>query len=204
MKMVFTSAPLLKLWWRKTHFRQTRQVAETVESCLDCHLFDFDKLYDLFGSPGVENALRPRNQQRVTYDQIDVEHRHRDPLKVGEAKPLFLRHSHRDSPIFGATLLGGIIRRRKLFTVILRAVRYAPKLTEKDTIVLRQGLSAQLEQSPFLRLISDECEAQTLARMSRPNDSRNIINRWLLSTNQCELNLVGLRPELAAFTNKEP
>jgi eukaryotic-like serine/threonine-protein kinase len=64
----------------------------------------------------------------------------------------------------------------------------APKLTDKDTIVLadftnttgdpvfdgtlRQGLSAQLEQSPFLSLISDERIAQTLALMSRPKDAR--------------------------------
>jgi serine/threonine protein kinase len=66
--------------------------------------------------------------------------------------------------------------------------RSAPKLTEKDTIVLadftnttgdsvfdgtlRQGLSAQLEQSPFLSLISDERIAQTLALMSQPKDAR--------------------------------
>jgi len=64
----------------------------------------------------------------------------------------------------------------------------APKLTEKDTIVLadftnttgdsvfdgtlRQGLSAQLEQSPFLSLISDERISQTLALMSQPKDAR--------------------------------
>ena len=66
--------------------------------------------------------------------------------------------------------------------------RRAPKLTEKDTIVLadftnttgdpvfdgtlRQGLSAQLEQSPFLSLISDQRIAQTLALMSQPKDAR--------------------------------
>jgi Flp pilus assembly protein TadD len=66
--------------------------------------------------------------------------------------------------------------------------RPAPKLTEKDTIVLadftnitgdpvfdgtlRQGLSAQLEQSPFLSLISDQRISQTLALMSQPKDSR--------------------------------
>jgi serine/threonine protein kinase len=64
----------------------------------------------------------------------------------------------------------------------------APKLTDKDTIVLadftnttgdpvfdgtlRQGLSAQLEQSPFLSLISDERIAQTLALMAQPKDAR--------------------------------
>jgi tetratricopeptide (TPR) repeat protein len=64
----------------------------------------------------------------------------------------------------------------------------ALKLTDKDTIVLadfanatgdpvfdgtlRQGLSAQLEQSPFLSLISDQRIAQTIARMSQPKDVR--------------------------------
>jgi eukaryotic-like serine/threonine-protein kinase len=63
-----------------------------------------------------------------------------------------------------------------------------PKLTEKDTIVLadfdnktgdsvfdgtlRQGLSAQLEQSPFLNLLSDQRARQTLALMAQPKDSR--------------------------------
>src|SRR5271156_1794837 len=62
------------------------------------------------------------------------------------------------------------------------------KLTEKDSIViadfanttgdsvfdgtLRQGLSSQLEQSPFLNLLSDERVAQTLALMAQPKDAR--------------------------------
>jgi serine/threonine protein kinase/Flp pilus assembly protein TadD len=65
---------------------------------------------------------------------------------------------------------------------------YTPKLTEKDTVVLadftnttgdpvfdgtlRQGLSSQLEQSPFLNLLSDEQVAQTLALMAQPKDAR--------------------------------
>jgi serine/threonine protein kinase len=65
---------------------------------------------------------------------------------------------------------------------------HAPKLTEKDTIVLadftnttgdsvfdgtpRQGLSAQLEQSPFLNLLSDQRIARTLALMGQPKDAR--------------------------------
>jgi len=64
----------------------------------------------------------------------------------------------------------------------------APKLTDKDTIVLaefanttgdpvfdgtlRQGLSAQLAQSPFLSLISDERIAQTLTLMAQPKEAR--------------------------------
>jgi eukaryotic-like serine/threonine-protein kinase len=63
----------------------------------------------------------------------------------------------------------------------------APALTAKDTIVLadfanttgdpvfdgtlRQGLSAQLEQSPFISLISDDRIAQTLTLMAKPKDT---------------------------------
>ncbi len=64
----------------------------------------------------------------------------------------------------------------------------ASALTDKDTIVLsdfanstgepvfdgalRQGLSSQLEQSPFLNLLSDEKVAETLALMAQPKESR--------------------------------
>jgi pentatricopeptide repeat protein len=75
-----------------------------------------------------------------------------------------------------------------LSTVVLTVGGYlylhrAHKLTEKDTIVLadfanttgdpvfdgalRQGLSIQLEQSPFLSLVSDEQAQQTLALMGK-------------------------------------
>jgi eukaryotic-like serine/threonine-protein kinase len=64
----------------------------------------------------------------------------------------------------------------------------SPKLAEKDSIViadftnatgdpvfdgtLRQGLSAQLEQSPFVSLVSDQQIAQTLSMMSQPKQAR--------------------------------
>jgi serine/threonine protein kinase len=64
----------------------------------------------------------------------------------------------------------------------------AAKLTEKDTIVLadltnttgdpvfdgalRQGLSSQLEQSPFLNLLSDDRIAQTISLMAQRKDAR--------------------------------
>ena len=66
--------------------------------------------------------------------------------------------------------------------------RRVHKLTEKDTVVLadfmnstgdpvfdgtlRQGLSVQLSQSPFLSLISEERVKQTLQLMSQPPDAR--------------------------------
>ncbi len=64
----------------------------------------------------------------------------------------------------------------------------APKLTDKDTIVLadfvnttgdpvfdgtlRQGLAVQLEQSPFLSLVSEERIQRVLPLMSQPADAR--------------------------------
>jgi hypothetical protein len=69
----------------------------------------------------------------------------------------------------------------------LRSRQTATRLTEKDSIVLseftnttgdpifdgtlRQGLSAQLEQSPFLNLLSDQRVAQTVALMAQPKDA---------------------------------
>jgi serine/threonine protein kinase/tetratricopeptide (TPR) repeat protein len=71
--------------------------------------------------------------------------------------------------------------------VTFLALRLKPKATTANTILvsefenttgdsvfdggLRQALSAQLEQSPFLRLLSDEKISQTMALMSRPKDS---------------------------------
>jgi eukaryotic-like serine/threonine-protein kinase len=67
-------------------------------------------------------------------------------------------------------------------------IHRAPKLTDKDTIVLadfanttgdpvfdgalRQGLSVQLEQSPFLSIISDQKVRQTLKLMNQPPDAK--------------------------------
>jgi eukaryotic-like serine/threonine-protein kinase len=77
--------------------------------------------------------------------------------------------------------------------VALAAVTYfyfhrTPKLTDKDTIVLadfdnktgdavfdgtlRQGLSVQLEQSPFLSIISDQRIQQTLQMMGQKPDAK--------------------------------
>jgi len=83
------------------------------------------------------------------------------------------------SPIFMAALAIGFY---------LWHGRASAKLTDKDTVVLadfanktpdtvfddtlRQGLAVQLEQSPFLTLISDDRIQQTLRLMEKPPDSR--------------------------------
>ncbi|HEY6270294.1 MAG TPA: winged helix-turn-helix domain-containing protein [Candidatus Acidoferrum sp.] len=76
--------------------------------------------------------------------------------------------------VLSAGIAGGLLWR----------ARRAPHLTEKDTIVLgdfanstgdavfdgtlREGLSVELEQSPFLNLLSEEGIHQTLRMMERP------------------------------------
>ena len=75
-----------------------------------------------------------------------------------------------------------------LFAAAYLYLHRAPRLTDKDTIVLadfdnktgdpvfddtlRQGLSVELQQSPFLTLISDQQVQQTLALMGQPKDAR--------------------------------
>ena len=86
--------------------------------------------------------------------------------------------------VSGATvlLLGLAAGARMLFSPKVHA------LTDKDTIVLadftnttantvfdgtlRQGLSVQLEQSPFLSIISDQQVQQTLSQMGQPADAK--------------------------------
>jgi eukaryotic-like serine/threonine-protein kinase len=85
--------------------------------------------------------------------------------------------------IAGATtLLIGLAASRLVFP------HKAHVLTDKDTIVLadfanstgdsmfdgtlRQGLSVQLEQSPFLSIISDEKIQQPLGQMGQPADAK--------------------------------
>jgi serine/threonine protein kinase/TolA-binding protein len=75
-----------------------------------------------------------------------------------------------------------------LFAGTYLYIHRTPKLTDKDTIVLadfdnktgdpvfddtlRQGLSVELQQSPFLSLISDQQVQQTLPLMGQPKDAR--------------------------------
>src|SRR4029077_9580460 len=77
-----------------------------------------------------------------------------------------------------AVLAGGLFWR----------TRQGQRLTDKDTIILgdftnstgdaifdgtlREGLSVELEQSPFLNLVSEEGIRQTLQMMERPANTR--------------------------------
>jgi eukaryotic-like serine/threonine-protein kinase len=104
-------------------------------------------------------------------------------LNCGEASPAQTKVSRRWLAIAGPIALVGTCAVGAYFIV-----PRAPVLTEKDTIVLadstnttgdavfdgalRQGLEMQLQQSPFLSLISDNRVHQTLRLMSKPADAR--------------------------------
>jgi serine/threonine protein kinase len=90
------------------------------------------------------------------------------------------------SVLFGAALLAFVLL--ALVTSIMYNLPDKQKLAANDSVVLadftnstgdpvfdstlRQGLSAQLNQSPFLDLLSDERIAQTLVLMTHPKDAR--------------------------------
>jgi serine/threonine protein kinase len=96
------------------------------------------------------------------------------------------------SPLAARRRLWPIIAESAIVAVLAVGVFFylhrAPKLTEKDTIVLadftnttgdpvfdgtlRQGLAVQLEQSPFLSRVSEERIQQTLRLMGQPPDVR--------------------------------
>jgi len=107
---------------------------------------------------------------------------------VGEPRNLSSRSA---APAKSRTLMFGGIAAAVLLAIggyYFWHNRVSAKLTDKDSIVLadfvnttgdavfdgalRQGLSAQLEQSPFLNLLSDERIAQTLALMAKSKDAR--------------------------------
>jgi serine/threonine protein kinase/tetratricopeptide (TPR) repeat protein len=111
-----------------------------------------------------------------------------------------LQHLKRDTASGRAAAVIGAPQRRKVIVPVAAVVVLAivgagylyfhrkPKLTDKDTIVLadftnttgdpvfdgtlRQGLSVQLEQSPFLSRVSDERIQKTLGLMQQPADAR--------------------------------
>jgi serine/threonine protein kinase len=96
-------------------------------------------------------------------------------------------------PSGGAKLKKGYFAVAAIAILVIAAGLYyrsrrPESLTDKDTVVLadfanrtgdavfdgtlRQGLAAQLEQSPFLSMVSDERIAQTLTLMNQPKQAR--------------------------------
>jgi serine/threonine protein kinase len=126
-------------------------------------------------APLVSDSATPRSASTISSAAKSV------PFASDAATPKFSRS------LILATAAGVLLIAAAAFFFWHRSAS-AAKLTEKDTMVLadftnatgdpafdgtlRQGLSSQLEQSPFLNLLSDERIAQTLALMAKPKDVR--------------------------------
>jgi serine/threonine protein kinase len=127
---------------------------------------------------------RADRYQRAADVRDDLERLKRDAGAArGPNSPTPVSLARRSMPLAAAAAL--------IFVVAASAYFYLhrpPALTDQDTIVLadfanttgdavfddtlRQGLSVELQQSPFLRLVSDQQVAQTLALMGQAKDAR--------------------------------
>jgi eukaryotic-like serine/threonine-protein kinase len=110
------------------------------------------------------------------------------PVSIPAETPVAMARTRRVLPARGAHFRTGAL----VFAVLVAAGygywHRSTKLSEKDTVLLtdfvnstddavfddtlREGLSAQLEQSPFLNLVSDRQIAQTLSLMAQPKGAR--------------------------------
>lgn len=120
--------------------------------------------------------LAPVTERQEDGKSVQPEHA---PAPLSAAPILAPLRSYRWWPAAGLVLIAAMV-------AVLVSSRSA-KLTDKDTVVLadfanttgdpafddalRQGLSSQLEQSPFLHLLSEERTAQALSLMAQPKDS---------------------------------
>jgi DNA-binding winged helix-turn-helix (wHTH) protein len=119
-----------------------------------------------------------------------------DPQKAPEEKSAavtrtpvpFLENRNKNRNIKVAAVVASALLIAILAAGAASYLRQAPKLSEKDSIVLadftnttgdpvfdetlRQGLAVQLEQSPFLDVVSDEQIAETLRLMAQPANAK--------------------------------
>jgi eukaryotic-like serine/threonine-protein kinase len=140
------------------------------------------------GTPELERIIskcldpdRNLRYQQASELRTDLERLRRGPGAATAAHPVLARRRPLWLSLAAAALLAAVA------TWSIYGRRPAP-LTDKDTIVLadfanttgdpvfdgtlRQGLAAQLQQSPFLSLVSDDRIVKTLALMQQPPDAR--------------------------------
>jgi serine/threonine protein kinase/tetratricopeptide (TPR) repeat protein len=129
---------------------------------------------------------RDARYQHASDVRADLQHLTRDTesVRMTAAAPPGDKSGRIRSQIL---IAGGVILIAASVAVLL-SLRHAPRLTDKETIVLadftnstgdpvfdgtlRQGLAIQLEQSPFLSLVSDERIQGALGLMGQPADAK--------------------------------
>jgi eukaryotic-like serine/threonine-protein kinase len=164
----------------------------------------FDAILNRSPVPPVRvNADLPAELERIIgkclEKDLDLRYQHASEIKAD------LRRLRRDTDsgqlvVTTGSGISGRIKKRVIGIVLATAavliltvggyfyLHRAPRLTDKDTIVLadflnttgdpvfdgtlRQGMAVQLEQSPFLSLISEERILHTLSLMGKSSDAR--------------------------------
>jgi eukaryotic-like serine/threonine-protein kinase len=134
---------------------------------------------------------RKLRYQHASEIRTDLQRLKRD-IESGRAADSSIRESStvrpRKARWVAVVTSAGVLAALAVSSFYLWRSRYPSKLTEKDTIVLgdftnstgdpvfdgtlREGLSVQLEQSPFLSLVSEEGMHETLRMMERPANTR--------------------------------
>ena len=143
-------------------------------------------LYEMLtgGRVGTQwKPIRPRKLEQIVKRCLEEDPRRRWQSAAELQRELALI----TAPGIGTRMAAGAAAILALCAAAYFYLHRPPKLTTKDTIVLaefenktgdpvfdqtlRQGLAVQLEQSPFLRLASDESIKQGLHLMNRPADT---------------------------------
>ncbi len=133
-------------------------------------------------------AVQPQPEQNEDADSLVVETHSRARMVITDETVAAVKTVPARTSILSKVLALAVLLGVVALTVAYFYTHRAPKLTSKDTVVLadfanstgdtvfdgalRQGLSAQLDQSPFLNLLSDRRTAQTLTLMGQPKDAR--------------------------------
>jgi tetratricopeptide (TPR) repeat protein len=135
------------------------------------------------GSP-QRKRIAPRQLERIVNRCLEE-----DPERRWQSVAELQQKLAAVSPVRrGAYMAAGIAVILAMCAAVYFYLHRAPKLTAKDTVVLgdfenktgdpvfdqtlRQGLAVQLEQSPFLALVSDQQIQQVLRFMKRPPETR--------------------------------
>jgi len=131
---------------------------------------------------------RDLRYQHASEIRADLQRLKRDSGKE-TSTPVSTQHTKANAPQRWKVIVpAAAVAVLAFFTAGYYYLHRTPKLTDKDTIVLadfanttgdavfdgtlRQGLSVELQQSPFLNLISDQQVQRTLALMGQSKDAR--------------------------------
>jgi len=144
---------------------------------LPVYRLQHSKLASIYAYTSELDAWRDKQALACATDAPDAEAGH---------QPARIRRARRWLVVGGVGVVGLVVA--AYLSTRSPAANVAANVTNEDTVVvadfanstgdsvfdgaLRQGLSVQLQQSPFLRIVSDQRIRETLGLMGKPRDAR--------------------------------